>query len=416
MNNVRSLYQSFHRIWQRCLNKIFSQRLTVKKSLIIAFISGILAIGLWPAPVVQRTVQPELRGTWITHLGAALMYYSTRLDDTMADLAKHQVNTLYPAVWNHGHSLFSSQVMARAGGERRNPWVNLPLPWSDVMAGLVAQAHRQQIRLIPWFEYGLMIPLDADIIKRHPDWLTVEQSQRPNEQLSDGVTDGRSNRRNPYAALRQAVIGRDQGWLNPFHPEVQQFLVDLIAEVVQRYPVDGIQLDDHFGLPIEYGYDAYTTVLYQAEHSGKAPPSNAADPEWLAWRADRLTQLMARIHSAVKAARSGVTVSLSPNAADYAYRTSLQDWPRWVELGLLDEVVVQLYRPNLDDLQAELDRPELKRMAKRVPIGIGLYTGPFNRAKSSGKIEQEVQAVRSAGYAGTSLFSWETTFWVFRGG
>lgn len=49
---------------------------------------------------------------------------------------------------------------------------------------------------------------------------------------------------------------------------MQQFLVNLIVEVVQRYPVDGIQLDDHFGLPIEFGYDPYTIKLYQNGHSG----------------------------------------------------------------------------------------------------------------------------------------------------
>jgi uncharacterized lipoprotein YddW (UPF0748 family) len=409
MGQTRSAFQSLHLFLQHFLHKALNQRLTRKKGLLLAVIAGLLAVSLWPAPVVQRTMQPDRRGTWMTHFGAALMYYSTRLDDTTADLAKHQINTLYPAVWNHGHSLFPSQVMARAGGQRRNPWANLPLPFSDVVAGLVTQSHRQQIRLIPWFEYGLMVPLDAAIIKRHPDWLTM----RSNQQLSDGATI--ANSRNPFKALRQAVIGRDQGQLNPFHPEVQQFLIDLIVEVVQRYPVDGIQLDDHFGLPIEYGYDAYTTALYQAEHGGKGPPGDGADREWMKWRADRLTQLMNRIHKAVKATRSSAIVSLSPNAADYAYRTSLQDWLRWVELGLLDEVVVQLYRPSLADLQAELDRPDLKRLAPKIPLSIGLYTGPFNRAKSSQQLEQEVQAVRSTGYAGVSLFSWETTFWIFRG-
>jgi uncharacterized lipoprotein YddW (UPF0748 family) len=410
MNAFRSALQSCSQFLRRRLDKALNPRLTRKKSLILAVLASILAIVLWPAPVVQRTVQPQLRGTWMTHFGAALMYYSTRLDDTTADLAKHQVNTLYPAVWNHGHSLFPSQVMAQAGGKQRNPWINLPLPGSDVLAGLVTQTQRQQIRLIPWFEYGLMIPLDADIVKRHPDWLTMGQQQ----QLSDAPPIGNRHFPNPITALRSAVIGRDQGWLNPFHPEVQQFLIDLIAEVVQRYAVDGIQLDDHFGLPIGYGYDTYTTALYQKDHNGNPPPMDPADAEWMAWRAERLTQLMTRIHKAIKGARSAAIVSLSPNAADYAYRTSLQDWPRWVELGLLDEVVVQLYRPSLDSLQAELDRPELRSMTKRVPIGIGLYTGPFNRAKSSQQIERERQAVQSSGYAGTSLFSWETTFWIFR--
>ena len=233
-----------------------------KKPWVIALVSLMLVLILWEAPVVKKTNRTELSGTWITHLGTALMYYSTRLDETVSELAQQGITTIYPAVWNHGHSLFSSQVIQKAGGSARNPWVNLPIPFSDPLSGLVRQTRRQQLRLIPWFEYGLMIPTDSDIIKRHPDWLT----QRQDGSLSDSQNSQTSNSINPLAALRQAVLGKEQGWLNLFHADVQQFLVDLIVEVVTRYPVDGIQLDDHFGLPIDYGYDPYTVALYQSEH------------------------------------------------------------------------------------------------------------------------------------------------------
>jgi uncharacterized lipoprotein YddW (UPF0748 family) len=395
------------------LSKIWVK--TTKKRLTIALISCLLVITLWPAPVVKTTALKELHGTWMTHLGVALMYYSTRLDDTIADLAKHKINTLYPAVWNHGHTLFKSQVMQQAGGRNRNPWMTLPLPWNDPIAGLVTQTHRQHLRLIPWFEYGLMIPTDADVIKRHPDWLARSQNQSSLPSSLKSAEKSPYRFPNPMNSLYHAVIGQDQAWLNPFHPEVQQFLTDLIVEVVTRYDVDGIQLDDHFGLPIEYGYDPYTVKLYQADHAGKVPPRDPANPAWIKWRADRLTQLMVKIHAAVKAARPTAIVSLSPNAADFAYRTSLQDWSQWVKQGLLDEVIVQLYRPTIASLQTELDRPNLKAIAQKVPVSIGLYTGPFRQAKPAHRIAQEVQAVRSAGYAGTSFFCWETTFWLFRG-
>jgi uncharacterized lipoprotein YddW (UPF0748 family) len=379
-----------------------------QKPWITAVITCLFIVALWQAPVVERSIDRTLRGTWMTHLGVSLMYYSTRLDDTVADLAQHNINTLYPAVWNHGHSLFSSQVVKKAGGRDRNPWVTLPIPFTDPFAGLIAQTQRQNIRLIPWFEYGLMIPLDAEIAKQHPNWLT----QKSNGSQTDAPTP-KSAFPNPIASLRKAVIGSDQGWLNPFHPEVQKFLTDFIVEVVKNNAVAGIQLDDHFALPIDYGYDPYTVKLYQAEYPGEMPePSN---PTWMKWRADRLTDFMARIHKAVKSVNKDAIVSLSPNAPDYAYRKSLQDWTRWVKMGLVDEVIVQLYRPSLASLQTELDSGTLQSMAQKVPVAVGLYTGPFNNAKSVKQLEKEVEAVRSAGYAGTSFFCWETTFWIFRG-
>jgi uncharacterized lipoprotein YddW (UPF0748 family) len=215
------------------------------------------------------------------------------------------------------------------------------------------------------------------------------------------------------AQLSRAIKGGDQGWLNPFHPEVQQFLVDLIGEVVQNYAVDGIQLDDHFGLPIAYGYDAYTVELYRSTHGGQSPPQNPANGEWVKWRADQLTRLMAKIHQKVKGIRTQAVVSLSPNTPDFAYRKYLQDWSRWVDLKLLDEVVVQIYRPELDSLRSELTQPTLKSLAQRVPLSIGLYTGPFGNGKSAAQIEKEVVIVRANGYAGIALFSWESAFGLF---
>lgn len=364
------------------------------RRLFLALLALWLVLLSWQAPVIQSSqVAPQaIQGVWLTNIGAALMYYTTRLDDVVANLAKHRLNTLYPAVWNRGETLHPSPVMQRAGGAKRNPLTTPPIPGQDVLRGLVHQAHRQHLRVIPWFEYGLMLPINAAIAKQHPDWLTV-------------------NRQGKTSTTKST-----QGWLNPAHPEVQQFITDLIVDVVKRYAVDGIQLDDHFGLPIEFGYDPYTIRLYRQTHNGKAPPQNPADPAWMAWRATQLTRLLGKITTAVKATRATAIVSLSPNLPDFAYQNYLQDWTRWVNQGLLDEVVVQIYRQDLKTLKAELRLPQLQALRQKVAIAIGLYTGPFLAVKKLGQLQQEVEAVQAANYKGVSFFCWETTLWIFKGG
>jgi uncharacterized lipoprotein YddW (UPF0748 family) len=342
----------------------------------------------------------------MTHLGAGLMFQTTQLDETIAQLAQQRVNTLYPAVWNQGHTLHASQVIQQAGRQpRHNPWLYLPfLPQPDILTSLRQQTQRQHLRLIPWFEYGLMIPTDAAIVRQHPDWLTLNRSGQP-------VLAPQAPTQHPLGPIRRAVIGQDQAWLNPFHPAVQQFLVALITEVVQRYGVDGIQLDDHFGLPIEFGYDAYTVGLYKASHPGQAPPSDPADPEWVKWRADRLTDLMGQIVRSVKQAKPNAVISLSPNLPEFAYRTSLQDWPEWVRRGWLEEVIVQVYRPDIASFRAVLDRPDLQKLAQQVPLSIGIYTGPWLNPKPRSTVQQEIRAVQQRPYAGMAFFCWESTFW-----
>ena len=371
-----------------------------------------VTISLWQSPVVQQTsnANQAIRGVWLTNYGTAFSYYTTRLDELTANLVHHRMNTIYPAVWNRGATLHPSQTVKSAGGPRRNPLTALPLlPFQNSLGSLVHHAHLQHLRIIPWFEYGLWVPASSAIAQKHPNWLT---------QTLDGDTTvaPSSSSRLPKRLrdFQQEWMGLNQAWLNPAHPEVQRFLTDLILEVVQNYDVDGIQLDDHFGIPVAFGYDDYTTQLYQASHQGLLPPDNPNDPEWVDWRADQITQLMTNIATAVRQRKPDLIISLSPSPPRFAYEKYLQDWMRWVNLGLVDEVLVQVYRDNPSFLQAELDKEAFYHLRDKLPIGIGLYTGPGRDAKPIDRIQQEIEIVQQSGYEDLSFFSWETTFWIFK--
>jgi uncharacterized lipoprotein YddW (UPF0748 family) len=371
-----------------------------------------LLLSLWQAPVIKaETHRDELRGLWITNLGGALMYSSTRLDETVAEAKQLGFNTLYPAVWNRGYSSYPSPIAKQAGALGRDPLTSIPLlPCQDSLAGYVRQAKRQNLRLIPWFEYGLWIPTSSRLAKAHPDWLT---QMRNGQQVA-----------NPYPPskviphwlddIRLEVMGGNQAWLNPFHPEVQQFLTDLIVDVVTRYDVDGIQLDDHFGLAVDFGYDPFTEELYAADHGGMLPPLDSSDPQWMAWRAERLTGFMTQIHDAVKAANPKAIISLSPNTPDFAYRNYLQDWSRWVDLGLIDEAIAQVYRPDLTSFEDLLYSPELLRLQGQLPLSVGIYTGPGRNGKPIADTLAQAQASLAAGYDGFAFFCWETTLWMLK--
>lgn len=377
----------------------------------LSLLAIVLILRFWQAPANPVAATALVRGVWMTNWGAALMYYTTRLDDVVANLAQHQLNTLYPAVWNRGYTLHPSQTARRAGGRTRDWLTDVPLlPRDSIVMALAYQAHRQGLRLIPWFEYGLMIPESSAIARAHPDWLTMNQA---GETVLKPLTPSARLPR-PLQQLQLEVTGGNLAWLNPMHPEVQQFLVDLVAEMVRRYPVEGIQLDDHFGLPVELGYDPYTRQLYRAEHVGAEPPDNPRDAAWMAWRSRHLSQLMQRITAAVKAENPDAIVSLSPNPPEFAYREYLQDWRRWVAAGWVDEVIVQLYRSDLGALQRDLGSGALRTVQQQVPVAIGLYTGPFWPAKPLDRLQQEIMAVQNAGYDGVVFFSWETTLWIFR--
>ncbi len=195
-------------------------------------------------------------------------------------------------------------------------------------------------------------------------------------------------------------------WLNPFRPEVQQLITDLVLEVVNDWGADGIQFDDPMSLPREFGYDPFTTALYRKD-TGKDPPANPEDPAWVKWRADRITAFLDQLARAVRAARPGALISISPNYYDFAYKLQLQDWRAWVRRGIADELLVQIYRPDLESYLPHLSRPEVQEARQRIPTAIAVMSGQRNRPTPLALMAQKLAANRARGL-GVALFYFES--------
>lgn len=326
----------------------------------------------------------ELRGVWLTTIDSEVLFSQEQLTQSLERLVRLNFNTIYPTVWNWGYTLYPSGVAKQAMGQAIAP--DPRLKKRDMLAEVVRYGHQQGLSVIPWFESGLVVPADAELVRRHPNWVARQQNG-------------------------QFVFKRgeyDRVWLNPLHPEVQDFLVNLIGEVVINYDVDGIQLDDHFGLPVEFGYDPYTIQLYRKEHWGKRPPSYVHNPAWKRWRANKITHLMQRIHHIVKTRKPNCLVTLSPNSSGFAYHKFLQDWHTWERRGLIEELVLQVYRDDLDVFVKELEQPAVVAAQQHIPVGVGILTGLKARSVPMERIQAQVQAVRERGFAGMSFFFYES--------
>ncbi len=411
MSDVKSSSKSSDQSSKRKLIRAKLARRKRQRNLALVLAAVWLVLACWQAPAVKLTASSQIRGVWMTNVAAAINYYSFRLDDAIANLAEHRINTLYPSVWNQGYTLYPNRVTKQAGGACCDRIANVPIyPFDDILHSLTRQAHRHNMRLIPWFEYGLMIPATSPIARAHPEWLTTN---RAGETVPAPLS-AHPLLPQPLKNFQMEISGGNIAWLNPMHPEVRQFLTDLIVDVVKRYPVDGIQLDDHFSLPISMGYDPYSVQLYQASHGGTLPPDDPSAPDWVAWRAHAITTLLTDITQAIKQVRPEAIISVSPNPPGFAYRKYLQDWVHWVNLGIVDEVVVQLYRDDLNIFEQDLYNSGFHNLRNQIPIAIGLYTGPLKSAKEFNRTVDEISAVQQAGYRGVSFFSWETTFWILK--
>lgn len=356
----------------------------------------------------------ELRGVWLTNVASGVFFAPWGVNRSLRMLSSLNFNTVYPVVWNRGYTFYPSAVARQATNTSQNPQLKWFRGNSDLLAEIVRVGKREKLKVIPWFEYGFIVPANSEIAMLHPNWLTQASTgnkiilENQQENLVEPLP---AKKINPISQWQQSLKSQlkiQQVWLNPFHPEVQQFIKELIVEIIANYDVDGIQLDDHFGLPVELGYDRYTSSIYRREHNGKNPPQNPRDREWMRWRANKLTEFMAQIDRSVKIVKPKIKIVLSPNSQDFAYRNYLQDWQTWVKRGLIDELILQAYQDDLSSFVAQLNEPALKVARSQIPVSIGIFTGSPSRPIEIERIEEKVKAIRDRSFAGVSFFYWES--------
>ena len=270
---------------------------------------------------------PEVRGTWLTTTANDALATPQRTAQTMRRLREIGLNTVYIEAWKNGFTQFPSRVLQRAIGLDRRPPGAAQDPSDteavrradarDLLHEAVTEAHRQGLVAIAWFEYGFMAAHQSTLnplrsLKR--DWLSLDRQGR--EVAPNGFV-----------------------WLNPLHPQAREFLLDLMLEAVDRYDLDGVQLDDRIVWPhVTMGYDAYTRQVYAREHGGASPPDDPHDPAWMRWRADKVDEAARWFVQELRARRPGLVLSLSPAVHPWAWENYLLDWPRWTAWTAADRL------------------------------------------------------------------------------
>ncbi|WP_417118171.1 glycoside hydrolase family 10 protein [Nodularia spumigena] len=351
---------------------------------VIVSLSMIVTVMLSLPLNAQTIPKSELRGVWLTNIDSNVLFERDRLKNALQSLDELNFNTVYPVVWNWGYTLYPSKVAAKVIGRSLDPEPGLQ--GRDILKEIVTEGHEKGLKVIPWFEFGFMAPADSLLAKNRPQWLTSR---------SDGSK-----------IVKEGI--HDRVWLNPFNPEVQKFIQELIVEIVSNYDIDGIQFDDHFGLPSELGYDPYTVALYKKEHRGQAPPQDPKNREWVRWRANKITDFMKQVFTAIKANQKDCIVSVAPNPQRFSYEYYLADWQRWERMGLVEDLVLQIYRNDLNVFIKELEYPEVKAARSHIPVSIGILSGLKNRTVPIEQIKTQVEKVRDRKFAGVSFFFYET--------
>ncbi len=204
-----------------------------------------------------------------------------------------------------------------------------PDPFYDPLAFAVSEAHARGLELHAWFN-----PFRA----RH--------AQARGTIAADHVSRAR-----PELVRR---YGRSL-WMDPGDPEVQDISMQVIRDVVRRYDVDGVHIDDYFypyaerdsaGVEIPFP-DSATYARYRAGGGRLARDD---------WRRNNVDRFVERMFREVRREKSWVKVGISPfgiwrpghppqiRGFD-PYERLYADSRKWLREGWLDYFVPQLYWP-----------------------------------------------------------------------
>jgi uncharacterized lipoprotein YddW (UPF0748 family) len=324
----------------------------------------------------------ETRGVWLPTTGSEVFKSRERIAEAMDFLAETGFNVVFPVVWTKALTLYPSQVMQRTFGVEIDPL----FVGRDPLAEVIAEARRVGLKVIAWFEYGFASSYNLNggmLLEKKPEWGARDR-------------DGNLVNKNGFE------------WLNSLDPQVQNFMLNLVLEVVNNYDVDGIQGDDRLpALPSEGGYDHLTVQLYQQQFR-KNPPRNPQDKQWLQWRANILTDFLAHLYQKVKAVNPNLLVSMAPNIHDWALKEYLQDSPKWLEQKIVDTIHPQIYRRDFLSYKSIIDQLVKKQfavMSSRLAPGILMKLG--NYSISAEYLMQAIEYNRDRGISGEVFFFYE---------
>ena len=333
-----------------------------------------------------QAVQKEIRGTWITNVASDAMLTPNNVKQTVLNCKKNGLTDIFVFVWNGGVTMYPSEVLNKYIGIPQSPvYGNF-----DPLAAFVDEGHKLGLKVHAWFEFGASYAYKDSAqqswLAKYPDWVGRNSK-------------GELLKKNGFF------------WWNVLNPQVQDFLQQLVLEVVKKYDVDGIQGDDRLpAMPSEGGYDPYSVELYKKEFGGKTPPNNSKDSAFLQWKADKVSGFGKSLYQLVKRQRANCMVSWAPSIFPWSKENYLQDWPAWLNGGYADLIIPQLYRYDIkayEKILKELTLQVPSSLQYKVIPGILTSLGDGYRVDAN-MLKQMMDMNRQYGYNGEVFFYYET--------
>lgn len=318
---------------------------------LICLVLGVLSLSVFSPEA--RALKREHRATWmsayvkdwpsgaITESSAELLKkYAEQYVDS---LHRNNFTTIYyharamcDAMYDSKYEPWSSYVSTARGVK----------PAFDPLGVLLENAHSRGLEVYAWLNpYRYLDSTlqeswgsdggELNYENSHPDWLIKYKFT------------------NKEGALETWTI------LNPALPEVKQRIVDIVADILSKYDVDGIVFDDYFyqnSLPTSYDSTNYQEYVEETTAKGETPMSQ------MDWRRENVNDMVRMVNAYIKETKPWVRFGIGPAGvaassasvaekygvspcpgSDWQYNGIASDPLAWLSEGSIDFISPQVY-------------------------------------------------------------------------
>lgn len=278
----------------------------------------------------------EFRGAWMHTIGNNV--YRTMTPKEMRAYLREQLDVYQ----RNGINAIIFQVRPQADAFYKSPYE----PWSRYLTGVQGKAPDPL-----WDPMEFMI---EECHKRNMEFHAWLNPYRVSSTRSDVLAEDHVYHRHPEYFVRYG----NQLYFQPGEPWCRKYICDVVQDIVRRYDVDAIHMDDYF-YPYPIAGESFPDLdcfLRYASLQGFSK-DQVAD-----WRRNNVNLLIEQLSYAIKSVKPWVKFGISPfgiyrnkkNTPDGSgsdtngltnYHDLYADVKLWVEKGWIDYNIPQVYWP-----------------------------------------------------------------------
>jgi uncharacterized lipoprotein YddW (UPF0748 family) len=327
-----------------------------------------------------------------------------------------QIDTMVQRAVDGNYNAIIAEVMAyqdTTGGGHGAYWNSSIVPKAldivggiDPLAELCTRAHAQGIEVHAWivtYRVSNSWPPSGNGVVQD-EWIMVERNDRGNGPNTIG---GHYN-------------------LDPGSPDVQNYIVDIVRELVTNYPIDGINLDyirylqSDAGYPSDNNYAHSSLKRYQQIYNTGSVPQPTHN-DWNDFRRRTVSELVRRLRVEIPSITSNPQQPLRFTADLIAFGDAplsftqsgayqlFQDWRLWMEQGWLDAGIPMNYKREHCSSQATMYRNWVDAAVNDWRYDRHIFCGQGNYLNSFANSVAQMQYVDSQGADGVVNFSYAAT-------